>query len=64
MPVYVCHGTNDQTIPVSQTRLLTARMAESHTFVYREIPDGHHDSPLASGFDEGFNWVLGKISSP
>lgn len=62
MPVYVCHGTNDQIIPVSQTRLLAAKMAESQTFVYTEIPDGHHDSPLAGGFDEGFNWVLGKIS--
>lgn len=61
MPVFVCHGTADDLIPVSQSRILASAMANAPAFVYTEVPDGNHDSPLSTGFDAGFNWILGKV---
>ena len=46
MPVYLAHGAFDATIPVSQSRLLAAAMADKKGFTYVEMPNGHHDSPL------------------
>lgn len=46
MPVYVAQGAADATIPVSQSRLLAAALADKKDFTYIEMPNGHHDSPL------------------
>jgi pimeloyl-ACP methyl ester carboxylesterase len=46
MPVFMAHGSTDAVIPVSQSRRLAGAMAEARDFVYVEVPDGDHDSPL------------------
>ncbi|MBQ9503183.1 MAG: alpha/beta fold hydrolase [Lentisphaeria bacterium] len=48
MPVWLCHGAADEIIPVSQSRRLAGKMAESPGFVYREVWRGDHDSPMLS----------------
>lgn len=50
MPVFVCHGDDDTLIPVEESRRLAAALAGVATFTYKELPGGHHDSPLF-GFD-------------
>ncbi len=47
MPIVLVHGERDETIPVEEARDLAAKMKTKQTFVYREIPDGGHDAPLA-----------------
>lgn len=61
MPVFVCHGTADAFIPISQPRSLVGRMGNSTSFTYVEIPDGNHDAPLAA-FGQGLDWVLRKTA--
>ena len=58
MPVFVVHGSNDELIPVSQMRMLCGRMGDSSSFVYAEVPDGDHDSPLYR--TDAFRWAAGK----
>lgn len=58
MPVYIAHGSLDELIPVSQMRLLCGKLSESPQFVYLEIPDGNHDSPLHR--IDSFSWALDK----
>ena len=48
MPVFIAHGTADNTIPVSQSRQLASPMAGTTTFHYEEIPGGDHNAPLPS----------------
>lgn len=55
MPVYVCHAADDQTIPVSESRALSASGAVKN-LEYQEIA-GHHDSPLAY-FKTGLEHML------
>lgn len=63
MPVYLCHGDADALIPVAQSRALAAA-CRSPRFRYREIPGGHHDSPLAPEImDEALDWVLGPAGA-
>lgn len=57
MPVFVCHGTADVTIPVSQSRELAGKMGDLASFEYVEIPDGDHEAPLRA-FSQGLDWVL------
>lgn len=59
MPIYFTHGAADATIPVSQAQALAQRLAGSPRFVYREIPNGGHDSPLTE--TDGFGWVLDQL---
>ena len=47
MPIVLVHGELDETIPVEEARDLAAKMKKNPNFVYREIPDGGHDAPLA-----------------
>lgn len=56
MPVYVVHGVRDVVIPVSQSRRLAACMGDKADFVYQELPDGHHDSPLVS-LPAALDWI-------
>ena len=60
MPVYVVHGTADGVIPVSQPRKFAAAMGDASNFVYVEIADGGHDSPLGEKSLEALEWVLKK----
>ena len=62
MPTFVVHGSRDAIIPVSQTRRLAAAMGDSDHFVYSEIPDGGHDSPLRH--TESFDWVMDHLPAP
>jgi pimeloyl-ACP methyl ester carboxylesterase len=63
MPVYLCHGDADALIPVEQSRVLAA-LCRSPRFRYRELPGGHHDSPLAAEImDEALAWVLGPAGA-
>ena len=63
MPVYLAHGDADALIPVEQSRALAA-LCRSPRFRYREIPGGHHDSPLAADImDEALDWVLGPAGT-
>jgi pimeloyl-ACP methyl ester carboxylesterase len=57
MPTYLSHGTLDEAIPVSQARLLVARLPEAANLAYVEIPGGNHDSPLWK-MGEALRWVL------
>ena len=61
MPVFVCHGTADTIIPVSQSRQLVGKMGDLTSFAYVEIPDGGHDAPLGA-FAQGLDWVLRKVA--
>ena len=47
MPVYLAHGGEDLTIPVSQARRLAEGMTGRKNFEFREISGGAHDSPLS-----------------
>lgn len=46
MPIFYAHGSADKLIPVGQARMLVEKMADYKNFIYQEIPDGGHDSPL------------------
>ena len=56
MPVWLCHGTHDEIIPVSQSRKLAGKLADAPNFVYQEIWQGDHDSPTLL-----FNECLSKM---
>lgn len=58
MPVFIVHGSSDELIPVSQMRLLCGKLAHSSQFVYAEVPDGNHDSPLHR--IDAFTWAAEK----
>jgi len=57
MPVAVVHGTADEIIPVSQSRRFAGAKANSSSFLYIEIPDGDHDSPISRRVG-AVEWVL------
>lgn len=47
MPLAIVHGDADAIIPVEQSRKLVRRMRKRGMDVfYKEIPGGHHDSPI------------------
>lgn len=46
MPIYLSHGGDDKTIPVEQSRALAQKLSPNRNFIYEEIPNGNHDSPL------------------
>lgn len=48
-PARVIHGDNDALIPVTESRSLAEKMANSKNFEYIEVKDGTHDSVLADG---------------
>jgi pimeloyl-ACP methyl ester carboxylesterase len=60
IPVYVNHGSADELIPVTQSRLLADKMAGINTFKYEEIPQGHHDTPL-SFLPQALDWVMSRL---
>ncbi len=58
MPVYLAHGDADPVIPVTESRALAA-LLRARILKYREVPGGHHDSPLALDvIQEALDWVL------
>lgn len=46
MPIFLAHGAQDRTIPVSEARALVGQMADADNLCYVEVPNGNHDSPL------------------
>lgn len=46
MPVYLYHGSEDRTIPVSEAHSLAEKLSNKKDFHYHEIENGNHDSPL------------------
>lgn len=60
MPVFISHGSRDELIPVSQMRTLCGCMVDAGDFVYSEIPDGNHDSPLVM-MPMALDWAVSKI---
>ena len=59
MPVFVSHGSLDRTIPVAEARRLAGALAGKTDFVYVEVPDGNHDSPLhLDTSPSALDWVL------
>jgi pimeloyl-ACP methyl ester carboxylesterase len=61
LPVYLSHGTADESIPISEARLLVGRMPDALNVAYVEIPGGNHDSPLPR-MAEGLRWVRDKMA--
>jgi len=61
MPVYLAHGADDAIIPVDQSQRLANAMAGRPNFIYREIPSGDHDSPLADG--DAFDWAIARLEA-
>ena len=47
IPIFLSHGTQDELMPVSQSRRFAAAMAFSPDFTYVEVPGGNHDAPLS-----------------
>jgi len=58
MPVVVAHAEADAIIPVEQSRRLAAALPAEAPFRYREIPGGHHDSPLVE-----LGWAWSELRS-
>ena len=57
MPVFICHGTNDQLIPVEESRRLVEILGARA--IYEEMEGGHHDSPLAS--KQAMEWLNQQV---
>lgn len=47
IPIYLLHGTEDELMPVAQSRKFAAAMGGNSRFVYAEIAGGCHDLPLS-----------------
>ena len=47
IPIYLAHGTQDELMPVAQSRRFAAAMADNPNFTYVEVPGGGHDAPLS-----------------
>jgi len=56
MPVYFAHGGADATIPVEGARALRDKLRGKKDFLYTEIPNGDHDSPLVY-FINAYQWL-------
>jgi len=61
MPLYYSHGSNDIVMPVSQARLFNQKMKKFENFIYAEIPDGSHDSPLKT-MNDALLFIKKKLS--
>lgn len=46
MPLFLSHGALDAIIPVAESRALVGKLAEKKDLLFREIPNGDHDSSL------------------
>lgn len=63
IPLYIAHGDDDQLVPITQSRQLITNW-NNPLLQYREIPGGHHDSPLAGEIlEEGLSWVFNNIEN-
>jgi len=62
MPTLVAHREAEKTIPVCQSRNLQRILRSSQSFIYKEIPNGNHDSPLA--LNDAFEWALERVQDP
>jgi len=63
MPVWVCHSSGDNIIPVCGARSLAAAMASRGSLRYEEIAGGNHETSLPR-FLEGLDWVLARLDAP
>ncbi len=60
IPIFLAHGTQDELMPVAQSRRFAAAMADNPNFTYVEVPGGNHDAPLSIPCLED----SGKICAP
>jgi pimeloyl-ACP methyl ester carboxylesterase len=60
MPVFLAHGEADALMPIEPVRAFADAMRGHTRFRFRELPGGHHDSPLWL-MGEALEWVLGHI---
>ena len=60
IPVFLAHGTQDELMPVAQSRRFAAAMADHPDFTYVEVPGGPHDAPLSIPCLDD----MGPISAP
>lgn len=60
MPIVLFHGEKDTVIPVGEARDLAIKLKLSPRFVYREIANGNHDSPLRL-WGEAMNLLEGMV---
>lgn len=59
MPLHLEHGDADTLIPVEESRRLAEKLDGKLHFVYNEIKNGGHDSPLHEG--NSLEWLLKVI---
>ncbi|MBR7121154.1 MAG: alpha/beta fold hydrolase [Lentisphaeria bacterium] len=59
LPLYIAHGGEDGIIPVWQVRSLRDKLQGEKCFLYEEIRDGNHDSPLEY-FSKQVKWLIGQ----
>jgi len=60
MPVYVAHGAQDATIPITQSESLYAALKFRGITRFCEIPEGDHDAPLRQ-MPDALEWVLKRM---
>lgn len=60
MPVFLYHGSADDMIPVSESRILAGLLAAKKDFYYGDIYNGDHDSPLPF-FEQALSYVINGI---
>jgi len=60
MPIFLGHGDDDRTIPVSQSRALAKAMQDQPNLRYAEQPGGDHDAPLVM-LPEALAWLLAEL---
>lgn len=60
MPIILIHGEADTVIPVEEARDLAVKLNQNPHFIYREIPNGNHDSPI-SLWREAMNLLKGML---
>jgi pimeloyl-ACP methyl ester carboxylesterase len=56
MPVFFVHGQADALMPIEQARLFAEAKNTPNSFLFHEITDGNHDSPLRYA-EEGLGWI-------
>jgi dipeptidyl aminopeptidase/acylaminoacyl peptidase len=57
MPVLVIQGDADTVVPVENTsRWIGAMKARKTTYKYNEVPGGDHDSVIATGMPDVFEF--------
>jgi len=61
MPLVIAHGTDDSSIPVSQSDELAARLQDKTDFKYFRYSGGDHYHPSIQGFRDSWPWLMEQI---